>query len=319
MKVPFKKINLGNALEEIKPLIESGMIGLGNKVFEFEQELAKYVGAKHVIAVDSCTSALFLSLKWDKGGVVGIPSMTVPLVADAVIEAGKQLYFTDHTSWVGSAYRLLGTNIWDSAHQLDKDQCVGMDNDAMVCFSFYPTKSIGSADGGAIATNNDEFAQWARSISCYGRNQSAKYQNSWEYDIEIFGYKRHYTNLQSVICMEQLKRLPETDIKRRAVRDAYNRAFGLDNVSVYLYRIDIQERDKFIEFMKMNGVECGVHFKPLHMMKAFQNIEFPIGREDVERKYSTTCSLPLFDLMTEDQVNHVINCVKEYGLEKLVR
>lgn len=319
MIVPFKKINLGNALEEIRPLIESGMIGLGGKVFEFEQELAKYVGAKYVVAVDSCTSALFLCLKWEKAKKVGIPSMTVPLVADACIEAGKEIYFNDKVDWVGSAYLIENTNIWDSAHQLDNDQCVGMGKDTKCCFSFYPTKSIGSADGGAIATNDEEFANWARSISCYGRNQSAKYQNSWEYDIEMVGYKRHYTNLQSVICMEQLKRLPETDIKRRAIRDAYNRAFELDNVSVYLYRIDIQERDKFIEFMKMNGVECGVHFKPLHMMKAFQNIEFPIGREDVECKYSTTCSLPLFDLMTEEQVNHVINCVKQYGVEKLVR
>ena len=39
-KVPFKKINLGNAYEEVKPLFESGFIGLGEKVFEFERELA---------------------------------------------------------------------------------------------------------------------------------------------------------------------------------------------------------------------------------------------------------------------------------------
>ena len=66
-KIPFKRINLGSAYEGVKPLFESGFIGLGEKVFEFERELAKYVGAKYCLATDSCTSALFLCLKpsWD--------------------------------------------------------------------------------------------------------------------------------------------------------------------------------------------------------------------------------------------------------------
>ena len=103
MNIPFKKVNLGNALKAIKPLIETGMIGLGEKVFEFEKELANYLGCKYVVAVDSCTSALFLCLKKERSIKIGIPSMTVPLVADAVIEAGKQLIFTDENEWVGSA------------------------------------------------------------------------------------------------------------------------------------------------------------------------------------------------------------------------
>ena len=84
-KIPFKRIYLGNAYEEIKPLFETGFIGLGNKVYSFEKELAKFVGSKYVVATDSCTSALFLSLKYQgkNGGVVSIPSMTKSTVLDA--------------------------------------------------------------------------------------------------------------------------------------------------------------------------------------------------------------------------------------------
>jgi dTDP-4-amino-4,6-dideoxygalactose transaminase len=311
--IPFKKVNLGNALEAIKPLIENGMIGLGNTVFEFEKELAKYLGCKYVVAVDSCTSALFLCLKWEKSAIVGIPSMTVPLVADAVYEAGKKLVFTDETEWVGSAYRLFYTNVWDSAHQLERNQCKGMGANKKVCFSFYPTKNIGSADGGAIATNDKEFAEWAKKVSTYGRNQGTKYQNSWEYEVDLIGYKRHYTNLQAAICLEQLRRLDQTNARRIKIRDKYNKAFGLDNKSLYLYRIKVENRNKFLDYMTKNGVMCGVHFQPLHLMKAFKDVPWEMGcsQELVEDAYEHTVSLPFYDTMTNKEIDYIIDLVKK--------
>lgn len=320
--IPFKKINLGKAAEAIQPLLETGMIGLGNEVFKFEKALAEYVGAKHVVAVDSCTSALFLSLKWHmkhkgKNRLV-LPSMTVPLVACAAIEARMFVSFDDRTDWVGRYYRLTGTDIIDCAHELRRNQYKDMkaagdpEEKLKVCFSFYPTKSIGSADGGAIATDDDEFAGWARTIATYGRNQAQKYANSWDYDVVAVGYKRHYTNLQAAICMEQLGRLDETNAKRQAIVAKYNEAFGYKNASDYLYRINVDDQVKFIEWMKEKGVECGVHFKPLHMMAPYKRFTVK-NRKKIEDAYHKTVSLPLFDLMTDEEVNTVITLVKESG------
>jgi dTDP-4-amino-4,6-dideoxygalactose transaminase len=316
--IPFKRVNLGNAYEEVKPLFESGFIGLGKEVFKFEQELAKYVGAKYVIATDSCTSALFLSLKYENKsgkGNVSIPSMTVPLVANACFEAGLTISFNAETNWVGSAYQIIGSDVVDSAHELRRGQYRG----GKMCFSFYPTKPIGSADGGAIATDNKEFANWARSISTYGRNQKAKYGNSWDYDVEMVGYKRHYTNLQAAICIEQLNRLDSTNGKRRKIREAYNNAFGYKNISDYLYRINIENRDGFIAYMAEKEIECGVHFKPLHLMTPFKNI--PMTEEDknkVEDAYSKTVSLPFYDLMEDSQIYEVIEAVFHFKDGKLL-
>lgn len=319
--IPFKRINLGNCLEAIKPLIGSGMIGLGNDVFKFEKALAEYVGAKHVVAVDSCTSALFLSMRWHlkhkgKNRVV-IPSMTVPLVACAAIEAGMYVSFDDRTDWVGKFYRLTGTDIVDSAHELRRDQFKNMRKESdteklKVCFSFYPTKSIGSADGGAIATDDDEFAEWARTISTYGRNQAQKYANSWDYDVVAIGYKRHYTNLQAVICMEQLGRLDETNARRQEITKRYNDAFGYNNDSDYLYRINVDDQGKFIEWMKEKGVECGVHFKPLHMMRPYRKFTVK-NKAAIEEAYKKTVSIPHYDLLTNEEVDEIIKLVKESG------
>lgn len=310
MNIPFKKLNIDDkVIKAVVNTLRSGNIGLGNEVFEFEKMLAKYVGAKHVIATDSCTSAIFLSLKYSTAKGVGVPSMTVPLVPAAVIEARKELFFTDDIEWVGSAYRLDGTDIWDSAHQLNKDQMKNTPDAQSLCFSFYPTKSIGSADGGAIATNDSKFADWARSISTYGRNQKAKYQNSWEYDINLVGYKRHYTNLQAVICREQLKQLPKIDKRRSEIRYKYNQVFGMNNRSLYLYRISVGNRDKFIKDMAKKGITCGVHFKPVHLFKAFKDFPFYGNREKVERAYEHTVSLPFYNLLTDQEVDYIIGAI----------
>lgn len=321
--IPFKRINLGNSYEKVKPLFESGMIGLGDNVFEFEQALAKYVGAKHVIALNSCTSAISLSALWAYGkeGLrkVSIPSMTVPLVANALLQAGIEISFDNRTDWVGVCYDLRGSTIVDSAHELRRNcfrthQAVVNDRKLKMCFSFYPTKTIGCSDGGAIATNDDDFATWARSASVYGRNQSQKRENSWDYEVDTYGYKMNFTNLQAVIALEQLNRLDETNKRRQAVVDMYNTAFDLANHSDYLYRIKVFNRDRFIEKMLSMGVECGVHFKPLHQMTPFQNIAMlPSDREDVDQQFSETVSLPLYDTLEMDEVIKVIKSVKSTG------
>lgn len=333
-KIPFKKINLGKAYEAVKPLLDTGYIGLGNVVFDFERALAEYVGARFVVAVDSCTSALFLSAKWekDKKGIrkVSVPSMTVPLALNAMLEAGMYVELDDRHRWIGRYYQVTGSSIFDSAHELRRNQFRslkdhGAPDDLKLCFSFYPTKTIGSADGGAIATDDEDFAKWARSAATYGRNQGTKYQNSWDYDVEMIGYKRHYTNLQAAICLEQLNRLDQTNAKRRLISERYDKAFShaagrvFHNESDYLYRMDIENRDEFIEFALEKGVECGVHFKPLHKMKPFTRL--PMTKEakaECEKAYSRTVSLPFYDLMTDDEVQFVIDTVLSFTKGKFL-
>jgi len=313
--IPFKRLNFTGAREEIIKLLESGYIGLGDKVFEFEQELAKYIGSKYVIATDSCTSALFICLKYKQEYKrISIPSMTVPLVANAIIESGNLLSFNDNIEWVGNSYLLIYTNIVDSAHQLEKNMFSKIPEEFNLCFSFYPTKIIGSADGGAIATNDKEFAEWARSVITYGRNQKQEYQNSWEYDTERLGYKRHYTNLQAVICLEQLRRLDETNELRKQVRDKYNDAFGRKNTSLYLYRINVKKRNEFIKQMANEGIECGVHFKPLHQMNAFKHIKFKSDSYSklVNMAYDETVSIPFYESLNEKEQDLIIKKVLDW-------
>lgn len=313
--IPFKKIDLGNAYKEIEPLFKSGKIGLGQVTGQFEKELAEYVGSKYALAVSSCTAALFISSLWEKmhgAEEVSIPSMTMALVPMAILQAGLKIdKFNDDVAWVGDRYRIFGTDIIDSAHRLRRNDFEGLAPQTKLCYSFYPTKVIGSIDGGAIATNDEEFIKWARSYILYGRNQGKEYKNSWEYEIEMLGGKYNYNDVQAAICLEQLRRLDDTNADRRHVAEVFNNNLHEHNTSDYLYRIQLNNRDGFIRSMARQGIECGVHFKPLHLFKPFKDIPVD-NKEKIEFEYKQTVSLPFYESLTNQEIYEICRQVSNW-------
>ena len=129
---------------------------LHDKVVEdFENKFANYVGAKYACSINSATNAIFL-LFLNKGITVDVPSMIPPVVLNALITSGNKINFIDDTDWVGGSYVLHEFDdykVIDSAQRVDKNQFKNEanDNDIMF-FSFYPTKPIGSCDGGMIVS-----------------------------------------------------------------------------------------------------------------------------------------------------------------------
>ncbi len=144
-------------------------------VIDFENVLAEYCGSKYAVCVESCTSALFLSLMWSKherGLViqnmdelrVSIPARTYPGVACSVIHAGFKVDFTDH-EWSGE-YSLSPLNIWDAALRFRK----GMYHGGFQCISFHIKKLLPIGRGGAILTDDFEAVKWLRKARFDGRN-----------------------------------------------------------------------------------------------------------------------------------------------------
>lgn len=237
--------------------------------------------------------------------------MTVPLVANAIIQAGAKVKFFDKVEWVGKTYELEPWGIIDSAHRVVKGQfkneCWGHN---LLCYSFYPTKPITSAEGGMILTNDGYAAKWLKKARWYGReDDSSKVKNSWEYDIEFPGWKMNMTDVQAAIAIEQLKKHDEIEVKMDEVREDYNRQLELSNDSNYLYRINVPDRDEFIPWMHKRGVECGVHFKPLHWMKCFKNGQ-KLPKTDAEAR--TTASLPFHSALKSVDVYYICNLVKAW-------
>jgi dTDP-4-amino-4,6-dideoxygalactose transaminase len=150
-------------------------------VRQFEEALAEYTGAPHVVTVDSCTNALFLSLLWwgswiDRNFVglreaVEIPRRTYVGVAQSVKNAGYKILWHDEP-WSGW-YPLHGTPIWDSARRFRSGMYRELASPgvpgAVVCVSFQAAKHLPIGRGGAILTDNAETAAWLRRARFDGR------------------------------------------------------------------------------------------------------------------------------------------------------
>lgn len=207
--LPFGKPNFSEEeIEAVTKVMRSGWIGMGNEVQAFENEIAAFTGAKHVISVDSCTSALFLSLLASgvgEGDEVIIPSLTWCSTANAAIYCGATPVFCDideHTLCltvedvlkqltpktkalmvvhyggfaldVEEIKRRLPPHVKiveDAAHAFGSNYANGArvgSSGNLTCFSFYANKNLSTGEGGAICVSDDELADKLRSLRQHG-------------------------------------------------------------------------------------------------------------------------------------------------------
>jgi len=169
----------------------------------FESEVAKYTNAPYCVAVNSCTNALFLALKYHKlfqsNGVTNIvlPKRTYISVPMQVIHAGFIPTFED-LKWRG-AYQLKPFQIFDAARSFTGN----MFNDKeirYVCVSFHWSKILGIQQGGAILHNDKSFDIWARKARFDGRTEGVKPKD----DSPILGWHMY---MSPEIAAEGLVRL----------------------------------------------------------------------------------------------------------------
>ena len=212
-------------------------------VDELEENFARYVGAKYACTANSASSLLFLALKTYTNTIISIPS-TIPIVVPNVIaNTGNKIRFYDDTEWVGKCYRLHG-NIFDSAQEVTRNQYSKLCNDnSIMIFSFYPTKPVGSCDGGIVVSNNKKNIDYFKTMTING---TVLKKNSWSRKQICAGYKMHCNSIQAYIANENLKKLDEKNSILDKINASYNDAFDYNNNSRHLYRIRVDNNLEFV-------------------------------------------------------------------------
>jgi dTDP-4-amino-4,6-dideoxygalactose transaminase len=273
-------------------------------VCEFEQAFAEYVGAKYACFANSASSLLFLSLlKYNT--TIQLPSTIPSVVPNVVINTGNRIQFYNDINWVGGAYHL-HENIFDSAQEVSKNQYKSYDNDnALVIFSFYPTKPVGGCDGGMIVSNNKGAVDWHRMMAMNGTNHS---NNNWERKQIAAGYKMNGSSIQAHIAYENLKKLDHKNNRLDEIRGHYNDQLGHNNTSRHLYRIRVANNSRFIDMMKQEGIVCGIHYRHCHD-KSFYGFDGPLTAS--ERESEQTVSLPFHEKLSKSDINKVITNVRK--------
>ena len=279
-------------------------------VTEFENNFASYVGAKYAVSLNSATNAIYLINKlWESKSEYIIPTMIPPVVCNAIITSGGYLAFKDNTSWVGNSFLLdsrIGWNIFDSAQKVERNQFINesiFDED-LIYFSFYPTKMVSSCDGGMIVSNDKSKIDLIRQMTFNGMSQES---NNWERKQNAIGYKMYMNSLSVYIANENLKKLDKKKRKILKVREKYNDAFGLNNTSEHLYRINVKNRDKFMQRAKGMDIVCGIHYDCAHLNPIFKHTFQNLKKSEKESK--TTVSIPMHEELTEKDIDKVIKLV----------
>lgn len=184
--------------------------------------------------------------------------------------------------------------------------------------SFYPGKNLGAlGDGGAVLTNDDDIARRVRQLRNYGSN--IKYQH------DVLGYNSRLDELQAAFLRVKLRRLDEDNKKRKEIASYYSETLkGLQFILPYvptwadpvwhLYVIRTNERVALQEYLRSNGVETLVHYPtPPHSQKCYANLklkQLPIAEQFAKQ----VLSLPISPVMTNHEVNHVLDLMKNFML-----
>tara|TARA_R110000824_G_scaffold197409_15_gene380885 strand:- start:497 stop:1177 length:681 start_codon:yes stop_codon:yes gene_type:complete len=155
----------------IEELIEQGYeIGTPwDAVSLFEEKVAEYAGSKYAVAIDNCTDALFLCLKYlkcdEKDQTITVPKKTYVSVPMTIHNAGCKFDFED-LEWQG-IYQLKPYPIYDSALRFTKGMYV---QDSFQCLSFHRKKVLKLTKGGMILTNDLAAAEWFKTVRAKGRH-----------------------------------------------------------------------------------------------------------------------------------------------------
>lgn len=153
----------------------------------FENKLAEYAGSKYAVVTDSCSSALFLCMKYldVKDTIITLPKNTYASVPMQCIHAGNKVRFLD-IPWSGY-YRLGQTDIIDAAVRFKRGMYI---KDTYFCVSFHHRKVVKIGRGGVILTDDINFVNWCRPMIYDGRHKYVLHEND---DYECIGYHMYMT------------------------------------------------------------------------------------------------------------------------------
>lgn len=313
MNIPFSKVSLGKEEEEaVLRVMRSGWLAAGPETEAFEREFAAYVGVKHAIFTNSCTSALKMAYKWareDGFSTFYYPKNTFCATYSAGAETGMTMipiataYFLKRDPLLRQAevnVHYAGVKdgtpclIEDSAHRIEpNDPLVGK----IRCYSFYATKNMTTGSGGMLVTNDKEVYERCRLFWRDGLTTSTADRQKGGADYEVKAMAGGYdgNDLAAAVGRVQLRRLPELTSRRNAVRDRYNAALGVGWMGNHLYCVDLGSEERVREcreYLRGLGIGSGYHYPGTGW---------------------TSVSLPIYPDLTEGEQDLVINAMKNGG------
>ncbi|WP_404273647.1 UDP-4-amino-4-deoxy-L-arabinose aminotransferase [Yersinia similis] len=369
--LPFSRPAIGSEeINAVAKVLGSGWITTGPQNQQLETDFCQTFGCKHAIAVCSATAGMHITLMAlgiGPGDEVITPSQTwvstinmivllgaEPVMVDVdrdtlmVNTADIEAAITSNTKaiipvhYAGAPCDLGGLRqisqrhgiplIEDAAHAAGTrygDQWIGEQGTAI--FSFHAIKNITCAEGGLVATDDDELADKVRRLKFHGLGVDAFDRQiqgrSPQAEVVEPGYKYNLSDIHAAIAVVQLRRLPEINARRQALVASYHKALAhlpLQPLTVphyahqhawhlFIVRVDEERcgisRDQLMACLKDMGIGSGLHFRAVHTQKYYRERYPHLYLPNTEWNSARLCTLPLFPDMLDSDIERVANAL----------
>lgn len=351
----------------VADVLRTDWLTTGPKVTEFEDALRELTGAARVVTATSGTAALHMAYAGagvTRGSQVVTTPMTFVATATSALALGAEIVFadidegtanidpaavsavvTDHTQIVTAvdfagqpaemdeinaiAHGVGALTIEDAAHSigsLDEGRPVGSLAD-LTTFSFFPTKNMTTAEGGAVATLDPAIGQRVHEFHFIGLvrdPERMRYpdEGPWHQEVHEWGLNYRLSDVLCALGLSQLSRLQAFKARRAEIFERYQMAFhNVDGLGIpqvregvsptwHLYPIRIRggRRREVFERMREAGIGVQVNYIPVYWHPLFEDLGYQRGLCPVaEQFYAEELSLPMFPGLTDDDQERVID------------
>ncbi len=370
LKAQFRSIE-SEIREAIDEVLSSQHFIMGPQVKKCEAEIAAYCNCAHAVGVSSGTDALLIALMADEIGpgdeVITTPYTFFatagciarlharPVFADIdpvtfnLAPEDVESKITPRTKAIIPVH-LFG-QIADMAslqkiarrHQIpiieDAAQAIGAELDGRRagslgdygCFSFFPSKNLGSfGDGGIVVTNDAARAEKLAILRSHG--SKPKYYH------KIVGGNFRLDTLQAAVVLVKLKHLDAWTAARQGNAARYDRLFlaaglargghpfPIPSCPVVVpkpkssrhifnqYVIRVERRNELRAHLKQNGIDTEVYYPvPMHLQECFAHLGYKEGEfPHSELAARQTLALPIYPELNDEQASYVVDSIREF-------
>lgn len=350
----------------VTEVLRSDWLTTGPYVAQFEADLAAYSGAPRAVSCTSGTAALHIAYAAagvGPGDEVVTTPMTFVATASSALACGATIVFadvepdtanidpaaveaavTDRTKVVAGvdyagqpvdidrlndiAHRAGALTLEDAAHSIGSRNAgrpIGSIAD-ITTFSFFPTKNMTTAEGGAVVALDAELAQRAHEFHFIGLvrdRHRMRYpdEGPWHQEVHQWGLNYRLSDVHAALGVSQLRRLEQFKRRRTEIFDRYQRELaGIDGVEIHTVRegqdpiwhmypariLDGRRREVF-DKMRAAGIGVQVNYIPVYWHPLFEDLGYRRGMcPNAEAFYAQELTLPLFADMTDDDQTRVI-------------
>ena len=345
-------------IRAVAEAINSNWITEGPKSQLFSQKLLKLIGSQYGVFAPNGTLALYLALRAigvGPGNEVLVPDFTFIASATAVEMAGAKPVFVDVNRdnfqidlsqadklITSKTKAVMPVHIYGTVVNMDKVLKFAKQHRLLIvedaaqaigvhwrgkhagtfgvagCFSFFADKTITTAEGGFVVTNNKKIYEKL----LYLRNQGRIDRGSFIHP--QIGYNFRLTDIQSALGLAQLKKLNQIKKRKAYLLKLYQKLLsGVKGIAFFKpepgaewipFRVGIlcDEAQKLRDFMTAKGIEPRTFFYPLHRQPCFTYLRDGRDFPNAVYGYEHGICLPTFSTLTDQQVKYVCRVIKQF-------